>query len=186
MSPLCKRRRDGVDTIDDLSVKTDKVIAAGGTNMCRKARRILAFVSFFIIVSLITGWNLLSAQRDNRFRSLLRGDSVVTISLMTVHGHGERYEFSDESALDYLTKSFRNAKYEGFVPAHSGGVSYESVLDIGTMLSLRVGLSLASDSSGVTVAFPVDRIGDPEYYWVPFDQPVPSNIQRALAAMQLE
>jgi hypothetical protein len=129
-------------------------------------------------------WLFHSVPRQH-FDRLLAGDASVEVTSAVIFGQQQpSIEITDAEAVRFLTHALRTAEHQGHVPKHHG-ISYSLGLKLrGSLGAVYVSVDAPDDAVGWTVGYPMDDIGDPKYYWLPFTDETPESILAATARMK--
>jgi hypothetical protein len=153
--------------------------------MKAKRKTICGAVALVFLAVTFGGCWLFDREPRRNLERLLQGDGEVDMVAVTVSGHGQRIELSDAESMMYLTRAFRFAEGQGYIPVRTG-LTYYAEMKVSRAGSVMVALSVPDDRDGLTVAYPVDSFGDPRYYWVPFPSPIPRPLSAALGQMRAQ
>lgn len=130
-----------------------------------------------ICCSGLYSWFQFEDWQHAQLRKLLEGNAEYEIKSLTLDVRRARIELRDPETVQFLTRAFRSAEYEG----HSSSRHCE-VHTLATVLiaegALEVGLEFDSDGeSGLLVSVRSDPL---YFYWVPFTKPLPKPLADAL------
>jgi len=149
-------------------------------------KRVALFAVFFLFAAFACGgcWVTYYEPRQNLERLLAKDDERIEVSSMTIYGQQQEIKITDPASLAYLSRAFRLAVNEGYIPKHSGYYTYSATMRFGSVGTVNVGIDTPDEIDGMTIATPLDTFGDPLYYWAKFPQPMPELVADALKKMR--
>lgn len=149
----------------------------------RLAKRVRSIAIVLAVLAIVfAGWWFLIWPARN-FDRLLQGDQTVEIVSASISGQNLSIELSDPESISYLTQALRSASNQANVPLYAGS-TYNVQLWLRSGGFVNVAFYIPSNLDGLTLAYPLDSMEDPTYYWVSFSKPMPNGIVEAIERMR--
>ncbi len=106
---------------------------------------------------------------------LLDGDHELDLRSITIWGKGKHFEITDAETLRYLSRAFRSAVNEGYIPTNHGTI-YQAYVRVGSFGSTRVGIEVLDGKEGINLGYIKTTFDDPTNYWIAFPEPRPAPV----------
>ena len=142
-------------------------------------------ISLFIVLALVAG--VISENRriglDDKFSRLIKGDEGVEISRIEICGQQRKVVCTDNAVLRYF-ESAMASRYAGHQITH--GISFIAKLSLIPPSELEIGLGIPEHhNEAVMIGYPLDAWGDPEYFSITFDPPLPEKLVQLLTYLRI-
>jgi hypothetical protein len=135
----------------------------------------ILFIVLVVLTYVFLHWKAAAANHD--FERLLGGDAAITVTAMEISlPAGKRERVKDPELLKYLSEMFRHAE------PHEGecGISYQVEFRLSTGKWVNCGIEIPRRCDQITIVFPFNTMGDPDWYAVALSWPIPKDLDELL------
>jgi hypothetical protein len=141
-------------------------------------RKLLFVVVAVCLIGIAVGWTAYFGP-SRRLMALLSGEKHIAISFAVFESGGKQLTLRETPDLEYLSNKMSSATYVGYMPTRSGGQAKGWVTFSFGSAVIRIIAPEELDGVFVSPDY-YSSIGDPVYYWVQFNGPVPKSIEAFL------